>query len=157
MEKYIGVKMIEAEPAIRIDKCKYYSENAVPPSLMMGSNEAEKGYMVVYEDGYNSWSPKKVFEKAYRQFGSDKNTVTQEDVDGFIAKKEVSTIGSKTTLVVVTLVNGFVITESSACVDEKNYDEKMGAEICMKKVKDKIWFLLGFLLQCGVNGLNSNS
>ena len=26
-------------------------------------------------------------------------------------------------------------------------DEKIGAEVCLKKIKDKIWFLLGFLLQ----------
>ena len=26
----------------------------------------EDGYKVVYEDGYESWSPKDVFEKAYK-------------------------------------------------------------------------------------------
>ena len=30
------------------------------------SNEDAPGYKVVYEDGYTSWSPKEVFEIAYR-------------------------------------------------------------------------------------------
>lgn len=46
MKQYIGTKMIEAEP----DR---------------GGN-GEMGYKVRYADGYESWSPKKVFEKAYR-------------------------------------------------------------------------------------------
>ncbi|WP_432748670.1 Gp49 family protein [Pectinatus frisingensis] len=142
MKTYIGTKLIKAEPAYQEIDLKHLPA------------KARDGYRVVYPDGYESWSPKDVFEKAYHQFGSDKNTVTQADVDGFIAKKEVSTVKANTTLVIVTLVNGFILTESSACVDPTNYDQKYGAEICMKKIKDKIWFLLGFLLQCGINGLN---
>jgi len=53
----------------------------------------------------------------------------------------------------VTLVNGFEIIESSACVDKRNYLESIGAEICLEKIKDKIWFLLGFLLQTAVGGI----
>ena len=41
MKQYIGTKVVQAEPA-------------------------ENGYKVVYPDGYASWSPKEVFEKAYR-------------------------------------------------------------------------------------------
>lgn len=159
MKTYIGTKIIKAEPAYKeIDPYDGTTELVTHKEYPLGikhlSSKAKDGYKVVYPDGYTSWSPKDVFEKAYRQFGSDKNTVTQADVDGFIAKKEVSTVKANTTLVIVTLVNGFILTESSACVDLTNYDQKYGAEICMKKIKDKIWFLLGFLLQCGVNGLN---
>jgi len=57
MEKYIGVKLISAEPKIKTgnteDRLKF-------------SSEFQEGYKVVYEDGYTSWSPKDVFEKAYR-------------------------------------------------------------------------------------------
>ena len=151
MDKYIGVKIIHAERAIRKGGKVYVHGEAVPRTM----DTVEEGYKVVYEDGYASWSPKNVFEKAYRKFSNDKNTVTQEDVDSFISNIEISTVGGKTTLVVVTLVNGFTITESSSCVDPANYDEKYGAEICIGKIKDKIWFLLGFLLQSGINGLNN--
>lgn len=68
-------------------------------------------------------------------------------VEDFIKEKHISTIGDKTTLVRVVLKNGFEIIESSACVDKANYNEVIGAECCMNKIKDKIWMLLGFLLQ----------
>ena len=45
MQKFIGTKIVEAEPCVR--------------------KEGE-GYRVRYEDGYESWSPKEVFEEAYR-------------------------------------------------------------------------------------------
>ena len=50
--------------------------------------------------------------------------------------------------------NGFEIVESSACVSAENYDEELGAEICLGKIRDKVWMLLGFLLQTAVNGVN---
>lgn len=80
-------------------------------------------------------------------------SISQEMVDNFIKEVEVSTLGEKTTLVRVTLVNGFEIIESSACVDPKNYNEELGKEVCMNKIKDKIWMLLGFLLQTAVGGV----
>ena len=150
MEKYIGVKMIEAK-AMNLGDYNKYRDWQIP----VDEDPAREGFLVKYEDGYESWSPATVFEKAYLKFGNNKNTVTQEDVDNFIAKAEVFSVGEKTTLVVATLANGFVITESSSCVDAKNYDENMGAGICMDKIKDKVWFLLGFLLQCGDSGLNN--
>lgn len=48
MKKYLGVKIIQAEPMYSIEK-------------------EQEGYRVVYEDGYFSWSPKDVFEKAYKK------------------------------------------------------------------------------------------
>ena len=60
MEKYLGVKLISAEPCFgRNNKC-------VPENSEFEGTE-QKGYKVVYEDGYISWSPKDVFEKAYRR------------------------------------------------------------------------------------------
>jgi len=74
-------------------------------------------------------------------------------VEGFIKEVHVSTLGDKTTLVRVILINGFEIIEASACVDKANYNEEMGKEICLNKIKDKIWMLLGFLLQTAVGGI----
>ena len=45
MKNYIGVKIVKAEPEVK---------------------DGKEGYKVVYPDGYTSWSPKDVFEKAYR-------------------------------------------------------------------------------------------
>ena len=48
MKSYIGVKAVKAEPQAKGEK---------------------DGYKVVYEDGYESWSPKDIFEKAYHENG----------------------------------------------------------------------------------------
>ena len=62
MKQYIGTKIVEAEPAYRVDgKVVTPAENRVP----CGS-EVERGYKVRYADGYESFSPKQVFEEAYR-------------------------------------------------------------------------------------------
>lgn len=80
-------------------------------------------------------------------------SISQGMVDNFIKETVISTIGDKTTLVRVVLVNGFEIIESSACVDKDNYSVEIGAEVCLKKIKDKVWMLLGFLLQTAVGGI----
>ena len=46
MKRYVGTKIIHAEPADRA---------------------GTPGYFVQYEDGYTSWSPKAVFESAYQE------------------------------------------------------------------------------------------
>lgn len=41
----------------------------------------------------------------------------------------------------------FYSTESTTCVDPANYNEEIGKEICLQKIEDKVWFLLGYALQ----------
>ena len=68
-ERYIGTKLIQAEPAWRITDPsghRYVQTKKANASVQGGSN-IEDGYRVVYEDGYESWSPKDVFEAAYRR------------------------------------------------------------------------------------------
>ena len=117
--------------------------------------EGKLGYAVKYPDGYTSWSPKDTFESAYLPMSGvdDGSRVTDEMIDNFIKSIDIQTIGEKTTLVRVILVNGFELVESSSCVVAANYSEKIGAEECLKKVREKIWFLLGFALQWAVTGI----
>ena len=61
MKKYIGTKEVSATPAWRVDGKIYPKEGPVPRSM-----NREDGYEVIYEDGHKSWSPKDVFEKAYK-------------------------------------------------------------------------------------------
>ncbi len=64
-EKYIGIKIIEAEPG------------SAPKD--MGTHKAgEDGYLVTHEDGYESWSPKKVFDDAYRNIEGMTFGIAQE-------------------------------------------------------------------------------
>ena len=78
-----------------------------------------------------------------------KNSVTQEDIDNLIknATVKVETILDKCTVVVVQLENGFILTDSSACVDPVNYDEKIGVEICLEHIENRLWELEGYALQ----------
>ena len=78
-----------------------------------------------------------------------KNTVTQAAVDELMESCDiaVTTAFDKCTIVACKLPNGFVIVESSSCVDPANYDEDMGVDICMKNIERKVWELEGYLLQ----------
>ena len=60
MDAYIGTKIILAEPMTETEFLNTYKK---------GSNEesqGREGYLVQYSDNYNSWSPKEIFETAYR-------------------------------------------------------------------------------------------
>ena len=64
MEKYIGTKVVKAEPMTMTEAQKVLGRELKPANL------EEDGYLVEYKDGYKSWSPRSVFEEAYRELGS---------------------------------------------------------------------------------------
>lgn len=64
MKKFIGTKVITAMPMTMTEAQKVLGREIKP------ATDEEDGYLVEYEDGYKSWSPKSVFEKAYREVGS---------------------------------------------------------------------------------------
>ena len=159
MKQYIGTKLIEAEKAHRVDgKVVTLAENRVPCG-----NEVERGYKVRYADGYESFSPQGVFERVYLplevngELKTEAPSISAEMVERFIDHHETVTMGGKTTVVRAVLKNGFEIVESSSCVSAENYDEKLGEEICMERIRNKIWELLGFLLQTAVGGVNGEA
>lgn len=161
MRKYIGTKLIEAEPA-HAYQCTDEGGKTV---IFSRSDDAPRhscivaGYRVRYPDGYESWSPKDVFEKAYLPLSINENlrseapSIGADMVDEFISSVHTITLGDKTTVVRAVLRNGFEIVEASSCVSPENYDEAIGRDICLEKIKDKVWMLLGFLLQTAVNGI----
>ena len=77
-----------------------------------------------------------------------KNTVTKPQIDELLEKSEikVETVYGKVTIVSCKLPNGFVIVEASGAVDIANYDEKIGTEICMERIENKLWELEGYAL-----------
>lgn len=80
----------------------------------------------------------------------NKNTVTSELVAANMQDVFVTTIKAfdkPVTYVEVRMQNGFTIRETTTCVDPANYDENVGKEICLKRIEDKVWFLLGYALQ----------
>ena len=60
MKKFIGTKVIMAEPMTMTEAQKVLGRELKPATA------EEDGYLVEYKDGYKSWSPKSVFEEAYK-------------------------------------------------------------------------------------------
>ena len=159
MKQYIGTKLIEAEPAFRCTDNQMRVDIIIDPDEAASYYKSEEGYRVRYPDGYESWSPKETFEKAYlplninEELGTSAPSIGAKMVDDFIAETWTTTLGDKTTVVRAMLKNGFELVEASACVSKENYSEPMGKEICMGKIRDRVWQLLGLLLQTAVNGV----
>ena len=61
MKNYTGTKTVLAEPMNEFDAVQ---KGIAKPNT--DNHEFREGYHVVYPDGYESWSPKDVFEKAYK-------------------------------------------------------------------------------------------
>jgi hypothetical protein len=79
-----------------------------------------------------------------------KNTVTIKQVKENMQDEIVRTLddfGKPCTYVTVRMRNGFTLRESTTCVDPANYNEDIGKEICLKRIENQIWFLLGYQLQ----------
>ena len=62
MPCYIGAKIICATPMDSKTFAVQIKNEKVDEGAM-----GQEGYLVVYPDGYRSWSPKGTFETAYRQ------------------------------------------------------------------------------------------
>ena len=62
MKQYIGTKVIQARPMTRGEYNKYRGW-----PIPADESPYDDGYLVAYPDDYVSWSPKDVFEDAYRE------------------------------------------------------------------------------------------
>lgn len=65
MKKFIGTKEVSAMPMTLGEFIKMSGRDPYENGCKKHDGN-EPGYLVKYEDGYKSWSPKEVFEKAYR-------------------------------------------------------------------------------------------
>lgn len=61
MKKYVGTKMLQAE-LMNLGDYNKHRGWTIPED----ENPEREGYLVIYEDGYKSWSQKEVFEEAYK-------------------------------------------------------------------------------------------
>lgn len=146
---YLGVKLIKARKAWRINgSAIVYDMNR----MVQHDEVVDEGYEVEYPDGYKSFSPKDVFEKAYYMILSP-NKIQEGDVLNFIKEGYSLRLGEKTTVVCDTTLTGFDTVGIAACVDPSTYDHDMGCGVARRDIKDKIWGHLGFVLQWAINGL----
>lgn len=65
MDAYIGTKIVLAQEMVEWEFLRLHkgmSKSEIDKRETQGN-----GYMVIYEDGYKSWSPQETFERAYRK------------------------------------------------------------------------------------------
>jgi len=60
LTQYVGTKMVNAKP-MTLGEYNEHRGWTIPED----ENPAAPGYLVVYADGYQSWSPKEAFEATY--------------------------------------------------------------------------------------------
>ena len=133
MQTYIGVKRIQAEPEER---------------------DGKPGYKVVYPGGYESWSPKDVFEKAY--FPMDSARITMEDIERFC---EVSEFGFAQTsdkhrlgIKYFETPTGFALADATSPIP-KNREQWEAEERFYHETVATIWKCLDFVRCWADNGL----
>lgn len=83
MQKYIGCKIIQAEPINENKFLRNIKNQDVPKN-----KEDQSGYLVQYPDGYVSWSPREVFETAYRVITRSEMELIENVVVDFPTPKE---------------------------------------------------------------------
>lgn len=71
MKKYVGTKIIEAKE-MNLGDYNNYRGWKIPEN----ENPKKEGYLVKYQDGYESWSPKEIFEDAYQKYDESKLPAT---------------------------------------------------------------------------------
>ena len=141
-KQFLTIKAVEVEEMSRKEYC-----DSRGWELPTNEDGEERVFKVFYEDGYVSMCPKERFlEQAYE---IKNNSIPDELVEEFITEKNIYTkimFGKKTTVLEYKLANGFTGIESTSSVDEKNYSEEIGARILLDRVKNQIWYGLGFAL-----------
>lgn len=82
MPKYIGTKVVQAKPMSLKEAQKVLGREIKPATV------EEDGYLVEYKDGYKSWSPKSVFDDAYRKLvGMDFGKVIEALKSGLAVRR----------------------------------------------------------------------
>ena len=149
MKSYLGVKLIKAQPMTYGD---YSGLKCFPIEAEKANDE---GYLVEYPDGYQSWSPIAAFEAAYLEL-NESSRITSGDLIRFLGIDPygVEQLDEKTTMIRMVTRTGFVSYETSSCMDPANYNEQIGAQICIDKLNTKLWEMLGFVLQWANHGLD---
>lgn len=83
MSMYIGTKVVMAMPMTMTEAQKVLGREIKPATV------EEDGYLVEYKDGYASWSPKSVFDDAYRKFvGMDFGKVIEALKSGLAVRRK---------------------------------------------------------------------
>lgn len=161
MKRYIGCKMVKAEPCIRVikrgrDGYTPVVELVSPTVTIPIDAEATYGYKVRYADGYESYSPKSVFEASYIECDEEcninpKSLIAEEErfiTDGALG------IGVKLACIKAKLINGDVVFQCKAVMWDELDDETLYEQV-RDKVLEEIKCRCRFAEVTAKNGLDS--
>ncbi|MES3016223.1 MAG: Gp49 family protein [Bacteroidota bacterium] len=84
-------------------------------------------------------------ELAEKLEASPAERVTEEYMNGRIARKEFVKSGTSTTCL-IHLDNGFIVSGFSACAKPENYRQDIGEKISYDNAYRQLWGFFGFLL-----------
>lgn len=116
--------------------------------LTLDVNTASTYFTKIEEDEIEEFEDYEEFDECDEHGCLSGIRVTPDEVNWLIEHSDiiVKTLFDNCTMVALRLPSGFVIVETSACVDPDNYDVEVGKAICMKKIRDRIWELEGYTL-----------
>jgi len=88
-------------------------------------------------------------EQEIKNVGADKGPrLTPDNIDAMIGKEHYWRVADTTTIVCcLELTNGFTVIGKAACVDKRNFNEKIGRKIAFDSAREKIWELEGYRLR----------
>ncbi len=177
---YQSIKIVKAAQIVRIEhgvtqhfKKLVLAIDLLEMNLFVNQNYIEKhkpqvgGYLVVYEDGYMSYSPQGPFEAGNiplsdEQLDNEKvlmdkklnaprltSAHVNQLMDGVVFDFHV--VEGTTTTICTALLNGFhLAVGTSGCVDARNFDRAVGQKYAQidaqQKAEDKLWELEGYHL-----------
>lgn len=151
--KAIEIKMVDYQPMTKGEaKEQGYFKSNDDQDLV----SKEKGYVITHPDGYMSWSPKDVFDKAYFSlFDENGDSITLADIEDLIIDKYSVKVGTKNTNTTLVCKTGFEIHGQSGCVKKEDFDIIIGEKRAEPRAIDQLYFAMGFVLQWAKYGLNA--
>ena len=74
------------------------------------------------------------------------NRITQDRIDELMqGPRHVWVVpGTTTTVVAITLDNGYTVIGHSACIDPAQFDPDLGVKIALEEIEDQLWGLEGY-------------
>lgn len=144
---YIGVKKINATPMTRGEY------NAHRGSVVPDVDPTDEGYLVEYESGYQTWSPRDVFESAYLEVPSQ-GPIDPPTVNAFVGDVRATVIDEQTVTVTTVSRAGHHYHET-ARVDLEGADLNIVAEYANQANLSEMHQNLLFVQKWADNGLGA--
>ena len=137
----MGVQLVQAEIAMKSEFMPVETEKDI------------EGYCI---KNTNEWISKEEFEAIYLPL-TRPDSIMEPDLESFVGSMSeafsVDEPDNKTTMVRMETRTGYVDYATSSCVDPTNYNQDIGINNCLGELKNRLWPMLGFVLQWAKYGL----